>query len=189
MSARFARGQAAPGLGAGALALLVACGQPRSVASETPRATASSLATDAADGAPKAKDSSATAESGLAALAWLSGTHRTDGPHTVEEVWTEALGGTIFGISRTVVDGRLVAFEFLQIEARGDTIVYIAHPGGRMPGTEFTLSGDTAGGFVFENPEHDFPTRIVYRPVDATHTEVRAENDERTLRFEFTRVP
>jgi hypothetical protein len=33
-----------------------------------------------------------------------------------------------------------------------------------MPGTEFTLRpvGDD-GAFVFDNPAHDFPTRVIYR--------------------------
>jgi hypothetical protein len=126
----------------------------------------------------------------LSQLQWLAGTLRTapDGELVTEEVWTEPGGGTLFGVSRTFTGDRLVEYEWLRIEARGDAVVYIAHPGGRMPGTEFTLrTGDPDGTFVFEKPDHDFPTRVVYQRIDATHVRARAENDERALVFDFER--
>ena len=125
----------------------------------------------------------------LATLSWLAGTLRTsDGETTTEEVWTPPGGGTMFGVSRTFAGGKLVAFEWLRIEARGDAILYIAHPDGRMPGTEFTLrSGDPEGTFVFEKPDHDFPTRVIYQRIDEKHVRARAENDEQALTFEFER--
>ena len=125
----------------------------------------------------------------LAALRWLAGTLRTtDGELVTEEVWTEPGGGTMFGISRSFAKGELVAFEWLRIEARGDAILYIAHPNGRMPGTEFALrAGDPDGTFVFEKPDHDFPTRVIYQRIDASHVRARAENDEQALEFHFER--
>jgi hypothetical protein len=53
-------------------------------------------------------------------------------------------------------------FEFLRIHTAGDTLVYTAQPGGRAP-TEFRTVAPVAGVIVFENPAHDFPTRISYR--------------------------
>jgi hypothetical protein len=126
----------------------------------------------------------------LSRLQWLAGTFRTpDGEVTTEEMWTEPGGGTMFGVSRSFSGDRLVAYEWLHIEARGDAVVYIAHPSGRMPGTEFTLrTGDPEGTCVFENPDHDFPTRVVYERIDATRVRARAENDERALVFDFERA-
>ena len=128
--------------------------------------------------------------SGLASLAWLSGVHRmTDGDAVIEEHWTHPGGSVMFGINRTMKGEALAAFEILRIEARPDAIVYVAQPGGRVPGTEFTLvpQGDP-DTFTFENPEHDFPQRIHYRRVDATHVHIRAENDTQALTFDLLRA-
>ena len=48
----------------------------------------------------------------------------------------------------------------------GRQIVYLASPGGRSPSTPFRLVRSTPGPMheaVFENPDHDFPNRIIYR--------------------------
>lgn len=125
----------------------------------------------------------------LHALAWLAGTHRTSGTPLVEEVWSAPGGSTMFGVGRTIDGDTLVGFEFLRIEARAEAIVYVAHPGGRMPGTEFTLLPQTTPDtFVFSNPDHDFPQRVIYRQIDTAHTQARAENDDQALIFDFTRA-
>ena len=72
-------------------------------------------------------------------------------------------GGSMLGMSRTVAGDRTVEFEFLRIEQRGETIYYVASPKGRCPGTDFKLTRVAVQEAVFENPEHDFPKRIVYR--------------------------
>lgn len=68
----------------------------------------------------------------------------------------------MLGVSRTIVKDRMVAFEFLRIEKRGNDIFYVAQPGGRPP-TNFKLTQSTASSAVFENPQHDFPKIISYR--------------------------
>jgi hypothetical protein len=55
----------------------------------------------------------------------------------------------------------------IQAEARG--LVYVAWPTGQER-TEFDFTSGDASGFVSENPDHDFPTRIEYR-----HTETGIE--------------
>ena len=96
-------------------------------------------------------------------LAWLSGSWEgTAGKASLEEHWTDAKGGTLFGVSRTIVGGKTVAFEFLRIEARADGIFYVAQPGGRAP-TDFKLTKLEGQSAVFENLAHDFPQRIIYR--------------------------
>jgi len=127
----------------------------------------------------------------LQPLAWLAGTHRFSQGSTVgEELWTQPGGGAMFGVNRTFADSNLVAFEFMRITATSGGVVYTAYPGGRMPGTEFVLTaGSEPNTFVFENAEHDFPSRLVYVRIDAVHTQARAENDEKSLVFDFTRVP
>jgi hypothetical protein len=52
-------------------------------------------------------------------------------------------------------------FEFLRIEKHDDSIYYMAMPGGR-PATPFKMTTKEPARVVFENPEHDFPKRIIY---------------------------
>ena len=67
------------------------------------------------------------------------------------------------GMSRTVVGEKTAEFEYLRIEQRTDGIYYVAHPKARCPGTDFRLTRSSASEAVFENPQHDFPKRIIYR--------------------------
>ncbi|HEX2062513.1 MAG TPA: DUF6265 family protein [Thermoanaerobaculia bacterium] len=91
---------------------------------------------------------------------WMSGTWRsTEGSVRMEEHWTSADGDLMLGLHRDI--GKKTSFEFMRIERQGDTLVYLAMPGGR-PATRFPLKSVTADRIVFENPEHDFPQRILY---------------------------
>jgi len=99
----------------------------------------------------------------LADLTWISGHWVMVGPRTrVEERWTPPATNAMLGVSRTLREGRMVEFEFLRIVERGDGIFYIAQPGGRAP-TEFKLTRFDGAVAVFENPQHDFPKRILYK--------------------------
>lgn len=98
-------------------------------------------------------------------LAWLAGDWQTapGGRAQVEEHWTLPAGGTMIGMGRTVKGNKTAEFEFLRIEQRGADIFYVAHPNAQCPQTDFKLTRLSAQEVVFENPEHDFPKRIIYR--------------------------
>jgi hypothetical protein len=99
----------------------------------------------------------------LGDLAWLAGHWSgTSEGADVEEHWTVPTGGTMLGNARTVQNGKTVFFEYLRIEEKDGAILYLASPMGRDPPTPFTLVERTQDRLVFENPEHDFPQRIVY---------------------------
>ena len=100
--------------------------------------------------------------SGIASLAWMAGawTHDTGGS-VVEEVWMAPAGGTMIGAGRTVGGGKTKFFEFLRIEQRGESLVYVAMPRG-AGATEFAMSSIDATSITFENPKHDFPQTIRY---------------------------
>lgn len=107
----------------------------------------------------------APAPAHVADLAWLSGHWETgdaDGRWT-EEHWSDPRGGVMLGTSRTLNGDRLRDFEFLRIQAGEDGVpAYLAQPGGRPPVT-FHLTAHDATSATFDNPQHDFPQRIVYR--------------------------
>jgi hypothetical protein len=102
----------------------------------------------------------------VAELAWIGGAWRATAPRaTVEERWTPPAANAMLGLSRTLQDGRMTAFEFLRIVEREDGIFYVAQPGGRPP-TEFKLTAYDGRVALFENPQHDYPRRIAYRRND-----------------------
>jgi hypothetical protein len=101
----------------------------------------------------------------LTDLAWISGAWHTEpgGRRQIEEHWTAVAGASMVGMGRTVAGDKTVEFEYLRIEQRADGIYYVAHPKARCPGTDFKLTRASATEAVFENPQHDFPKRIIYR--------------------------
>jgi hypothetical protein len=98
----------------------------------------------------------------LSELAWMAGSWAgTQGKVEMEEFWQAPKGNTMLGLHRDVSGGRTVSYEFLRIEAGAEGITYWASPRGR-PATPFRLSELNEKRVVFENPEHDFPRRIIY---------------------------
>lgn len=97
-------------------------------------------------------------------LAWLSGCWASiDGEAGSGETWTAPAGGTLLGVGRTVKSGKTVSHEFMQIRETGSgQIAFIALPSGQKEASFplVRLSGQEA---VFENPQHDFPQRVIYR--------------------------
>lgn len=98
----------------------------------------------------------------LASLSWMAGSWGgEDGSTRMEEHWTAPRGGVMLGLHRDVKGEKKAFFEFLRIEEQGEAIVYVAMPQAR-PATPFTLVETGPTRVVFENPEHDFPQRILY---------------------------
>ena len=68
----------------------------------------------------------------------------------------------MLGMSRTVRRGETVEFEFMQLRHLPDgTLAFIASPSGQAP-TVFPLLRISDAEATFENPQHDFPQRVVY---------------------------
>jgi hypothetical protein len=125
-------------------------------------------------------------------LAWLAGDWQTaaGGRRQIEEHWTGIAGGTMMGMSRTVAGEKTVEFEYLRIEQRADGIYYVAHPKARCPATDFKLTKSTATEAVFENPQHDFPKRIIYRKTgdDSLTASIDGGEGSKAMTFSFTRM-
>ena len=72
----------------------------------------------------------------------------------------------MLGISRTVAEGKTVEFEFTQIRQEpSGQIVFIAKPSGQPEATFKMINGGTRE-VIFENRQHDFPQRVIYRLQD-----------------------
>ena len=127
----------------------------------------------------------------LADLSWISGDWQTEpgGRRQIEEHWTTAAAGSMMGVSRTIAGDKTVEFEYLRIEQRADGIYYIAHPKARCPGTDFKLTSASATEAIFENPQHDFPKRIIYRKTeDGLTASIDAGEGSKSVSFVFKRM-
>lgn len=100
----------------------------------------------------------------VTSLAWLAGCWQAEqGEAGSGEHWLPPAGGTMFGVSRTVKNGKTVAYEFVQVRLNAEgKLVYIALPSGQKKAT-FAASAVGSDSVTFENPEHDFPQKVIYR--------------------------
>lgn len=140
------------------------------------QAAGSAATTPASSAAPRA------AEGDLSTLRWLAGCWELrTATRVTQESWIAPAGGLMLGNSRTVVRTatREAAreFEYLRIEPRAGTPTYVAQPGGGAP-TAFaaTVVSDTA--VTFENLQHDFPQRILYRRIGRDSLVARIEGPQ-----------
>lgn len=103
---------------------------------------------------------------GIDDLKWLAGAWASDDRgSSTEEHWIAPKGGIMLGVNRGVSRNGKASFEFLRIAETREGIVYFASPGGKEP-TPFRLKEAVADSVTFENPDHDFPQRVVYRKVE-----------------------
>jgi Domain of unknown function (DUF6265) len=98
----------------------------------------------------------------LSALSWLAGQWRIEQPdRVVDEHWMAPAGGLMMGMSRTIHGARIEhEFSLLRQEPNGD-IVYVANPS-KQSEAVFKLTSLGNDKAVFENPQHDFPKKIIY---------------------------
>jgi Domain of unknown function (DUF6265) len=133
-----------------------------------------------------------TAPNDISQLNWIAGDWQSapGGRTQVEEHWIQPAGGSMLGMSRTLAGSRTVEFEFLRIEQREDGIYYVAQPKGRCPATHFKLTRAGAQEAVFENPQHDFPKRIIYRKTaeDSLTASIDAGEGSKAMTFSFRRM-
>jgi hypothetical protein len=126
------------------------------------------------------------------AVSWLAGCWRSvDGDRVTEEQWMRPLGGSMVGMSRTVVGSRTVGYEHLRIEDRAGALDYVALPSGQTE-TRFRLTRFGEGWVEFHNPDHDFPQVIRYRRQDDSSLLAQIEGPgdagPRVVDFPFQRV-
>jgi Domain of unknown function (DUF6265) len=126
---------------------------------------------------------------GIVALGWLAGCWAPVGGEAGSgEQWMAPARGTLYGVSRTLRGGRVVAHEFMRITDSDGGPWFIALPSDQTEG-RFKLVEQGERRVVFENPAHDFPQRVVYEsPDEATlnaHIEGRRSADAPLRRIEF----
>jgi hypothetical protein len=133
------------------------------------------------------------AEPEIGQVAWLAGCWSSDGAEPgSEERWTPLAGATMLGVSRTVRQGKTVAFEFMEIRHLPDgRLAFVAHPSGQST-TVFPVLRISDAEVVFENLQHDFPQRVAYAKDGESKLEARIEGNEggavRVIEFPMSRA-
>ena len=107
------------------------------------------------------QDSTAKKDS-IDQLNWFSGYWIAEINGTkMEECWLPENNNSMIGLHRDSFKSGKIFYEYLRIEQIGDSIIYFASPKGRKP-TKFLLVSIEHHKVIFENPDHDFPQKIIY---------------------------
>ncbi len=125
-------------------------------------------------------------------LRWMTGCWELRaGNRLVEERWTTPRGGLLLGTSRTSRNDSIIEFEQVRIETRPSGIFYVASPS-RQATAEFKASSVLDSAVTFENPEHDFPKKIMYRKAGTDSMVARIEGPRggqtRAIAYPYRRV-
>jgi len=81
----------------------------------------------------------------------------------------------MLGMARTVKNGKTVEWEHVVIrETTPGQWAYVAKPS-RQPEAAFPIKEISATQVVFENPQHDFPQRIIYQRIGQDGLTARIE--------------
>jgi hypothetical protein len=131
-------------------------------------------------------------DSKLEGLSFLSGCWALqNGALVIEEQWTQPSANDMLGTGRTIRGGKTVFYEFMRIERKADEITYTPRIGSTPKPVVFRLIQQGPGEVIFENPEHDFPQRILYRKTaDGLHARIEGidKGKERSQDFRYKAV-
>ena len=123
---------------------------------------------------------------------WLIGAWKRETSRgTLYEKWTQVSDQTIEGESYRINNGAKKFTEFLRLHQFGNEIFYTAKvPHNAFP-TPFKLIQSNDQKAVFENPDHDFPQRVIYmrNGAGSFHARIEGKNNgkESAVDFFFTK--
>ena len=126
----------------------------------------------------------------VADLGWMSGCwvmKNDNSTSFISERWTKPFG-KMLGTNRDVRNGSVGFYEYLRIEEREGEIYYVAKPARSTQETSFKLTALEGKSATFENPDHDFPKRIVYSLSPDRVLTARVQGDEREFSLVFRKV-
>lgn len=126
--------------------------------------------------------SSAGQMPGVERLNWIAGCWVSDdGKERIEEVWLKPAGESMMGMSRTIAGGKTVFTEYVQIREHNGALAYVVSLGLSAKPVAFKLTKASDNEAVFENPQHDFPQRIIYRRESPDALFARIEGTEKGI--------
>lgn len=127
----------------------------------------------------------------IGALSWLTGCWRSTStnPNVITERWSPLAGNMMMGVGQTVNGNTTVEFEYTRMVQDGANVFFIAKPSQNPDETAFRLIRLAGQEAVFENPEHDFPQRVIYRRTGDNLTgRIEGNNNGRTMAIDFPMI-
>lgn len=111
--------------------------------------------------------------------AFLEGTWKIENDDMYER-WDKLNDHSMKGFSYKVVNGQMIVSEYLDIKRESDKTIYTAAVlnQNQGKGIEFVLTR-TDSTYTFENPDHDFPRKIVYQKLSDKEISVRISGENR----------
>jgi hypothetical protein len=129
-------------------------------------------------------------------LPWLEGVWRGRvGSRDFEARYTGPEGGVVLSASKYIAQGKAAGFEFERFEEKDGHVVLTPYPEGKESPATFRLTDfdQKTRRAVFENPEHDFPTKISYQRVAEDSLTILVsgpgkDGKKKVIRYELRRV-
>lgn len=117
-------------------------------------------------------------DTGISEFEFLLGTWKVEEREQFE-VWELTVGGELHGTGYRIREGVKEVFETLSIKKRNGQIIYEATVPGQNEGKTITfiLNPENTSGFSFENMDHDFPKKILYKKISTEEIEVSVTGD------------
>ena len=140
-------------------------------------------------GSVNAQQQSSEVESKFKTLKWLEGRwERTNVKPGMKanEQWQVDAPYHLRGTGVTMKGEDTVFLEKIQIVIRDGSIYYVADVRENKAPVYFKFTSLTSRGFICENPEHDFPKKIVYES-NGTNLVVTISDDSKSQNYFFTR--
>jgi hypothetical protein len=118
----------------------------------------------------------------------FAGTWR-DSISCIYETWEKAGDKYLKGYSYEIKDGEKRISEYIEIKMQGNNFVYtvsVKNQNNEMP-VSFELSpADSI--YTFVNPDHDFPTYIIYTVVSRDYIRAKVGNNQRSFTLNYHRI-
>ena len=107
---------------------------------------------------------------------FLQGTWKMEN-QDIYEHWDQLNDSNLKGFSYKMKDGEIIVTEYLDISTHQNETIYTATVinQNKGQGVNFNLT-NTDSTFTFENPNHDFPKKIVYQKLSDTEIEVQVSD-------------
>ena len=117
-------------------------------------------------------DSSNKSFEKLEKMSWLVGEWENKMPEgNLTETWIKANDSTFTGKTLFIKEKDTIHNEEIVLSQKGETLYYSPTVIGQNNDEpiEFKMTNSTENEFVFENPKHDYPQKIVYKKLNSTN--------------------
>jgi hypothetical protein len=121
-------------------------------------------------------------------FSWLSGKWSGNyGEMVTYEDWDAEKNNTMMGRGGIMSGTDTMFAEKIRIEQREDELYYIAKVPGNPAPVDFKFTGFVNDSAIFENPQHDFPQRVVYfrKPDGSLYAKIDGKSGSRYRKEEF----